>query len=295
MSQTLRIAAVNWKIRKIRGDAAYFGHLHDLISMAHDGGAQVIVLPELHVLELLSLETELKEHQSALYLVQYAEELANWLKRISDSSGLTIIGGSHFRHVGSRIQNVCAIAVPGHQLIFSAKNNLTRYEREMWDIESGTGLSYLPPKLGVTICYDCEFPEAVRTLAEAGTEVLIVPSWTETIRGHQRVRWSCLARAVENQMYVVHSSLVGGLGYEPIPDSYGSSAIMAPSVEPFPENPVLAESSLNVEQVIFADLDFEQLARSRDAGEVTNWEDRHRTRWTVNREAPVPDVQVELN
>lgn len=298
----LRIASTAFKIRlarRMRGDSAYFGHLHDLVSSAHDQGAQAIVLPELHVLELLHLERSLAEHKAPRYLAQYAQAIEDWVDRISDLSGLTIIGGSHFKEVDGALKNVCAIGIPGQRNVLAEKNNLTAYEREMWDLADGSGLVRLPHGLGVTICYDSEFPEAGRALAEAGMLALCVPSWTETQRGFQRVRWSCLARAVENTIFAVHASLVGDIGREPVPSSYGSAAIIAPSVEPFPEAAILAESPLNEEAVIVADLDFEALEQARNFGEVRNWSDRERGDWTVAPEPRDPEApqnsQGELN
>ncbi len=50
------------------------------------------------------------------------------------------------------------------------------------------------------VCYDAEFPEATRVLAEAGTETLFVPSCTDDRQGDCRVRYCAQARAIENQM-----------------------------------------------------------------------------------------------
>jgi len=276
-----RAAAAAWKIRHVRSDSKYFAHFYDLVSAAHDEGANLVVVPELHVLELLPIEPDLDVRKAAKYLAQYAEAVEGWIKRISDSSGMIIVGGSHFKETPDGIKNVCAIGIPEQDLVFSEKNNLTEYERQVWDIQEGSGLASLPGNLGVTVCYDSEFPEAGRALAESGTLVHCVPSWTETQRGFQRVRWCCQARAVENQNFVIHSSLLGGLGYEPVPHTYGSSAIIAPSVEPFPVNPVLRETEMNEEGVIIADLDFEMLEEARTNGEVCNWRDRHSGTWTL--------------
>lgn len=282
---TVRVAAAAWKIRPVKGDSSYFGHLHDLVSCAHDEGAEVLVLPELHQLELLPLARDISEHNVAKYLVQYADAIETWVKRISDSSGMVIVSGSHLKETPEGIKNVCAVGIPGAPVVLAEKNNLTQYERDTWNLVSGSGLVRLPKGLGVTVCYDSEFPEAGRALAEEGMMVQCVPAWTETQRGFQRVRWSCLARAVENQTFVVHASLVGELGYEPVPTSYGSTAIIAPSVEPFPVEAVIRETPLNEEGVVFADLDFEQLWEARQRGEVTNWDDRNVGDWTVYDEA----------
>ncbi len=284
----LRVAAAAWKLRHAKGDSDYFAHFYDLVSEAHDEGARVVVMPELHCLELLHLESDLFDHKAARYLVQYAEAIEGWIQRISDSSGMIIVGGSHFKESEGGIKNVCAIGFPNVGLAFAEKNNLTEYEKGAWNLQHGTGLARLPFDLGVTICYDSEFPEAGRALAEAGTLIQCVPSWTETQRGFQRVRWSCLARAVENQIFTVHASLVGELGFEPVPHTYGSSAIIAPSVEPFPVEAVLRETPLHEEGIIFADLDLDMLAEARSSGEVSNWNDRRISDWALGTPIPLP-------
>ena len=283
---SLRIASVAWKIRRNRSDAGYFGHWHDLVSAAHDEGARVVVFPELHLLELLPLASKVKPKKAAEYLVQYSEAMEEWVARISDSSGMIIVGGSHFRREGDRIQNVCAVGIPGAGTVLQPKNNLTVYERETWSLQHGKGLARLPEGLGVNVCYDAEFPGAARALAEAGMRTLCVPSWTETQRGFQRVRWSCLARAVELGVFVVHSSLVGDLDREPVPWTFGSSMIAAPSVDPFPIEAILRETPLGEEGVVYADLDYEMLEEARTNGEVRNWQDRDKGDWTVREEAP---------
>ncbi len=279
---TLRVAAASWALRPVKSDSGYFGHFHDLVNEAHSEGAQVLVVPELHVLELLPLVRQLKPQDAALYLVQYADAVEEWIGRISESSGMIIVGGSHFKETEDGIKNVCAIGIPGHGVILAEKNNLTEYEKKPWKITPGRGLVQIPHGIGVNICYDSEFPEAARALAEVGTLLLCVPSWTETQRGFQRVRWSCLARAVENQIFVVHAALVGSLGREPVPFTYGSSAIISPSVDPFPTDAVLRETPLGEEGMVLANLDFDMLLKSRTGGEVTNWADRVKGDWTVH-------------
>ena len=59
------------------------------------------------------------------------------------------------------------------------------------------------------ICYDIEFPLLSRALAEAGAEIILAPSNTETEWGYWRVRTGAVARALENQVYTVHSPVVG--------------------------------------------------------------------------------------
>jgi len=58
-------------------------------------------------------------------------------------------------------------------------------------------------RLGIAVCYDLRFPELFRALAEAGAEILVVPSAFTAATG--QAHWSILvrARAIENLCYVV--------------------------------------------------------------------------------------------
>jgi predicted amidohydrolase len=281
---TIKVATVAWELRKIRSDSEFFGHFYDLVHEAHDKHAQVVVFPELQVLELLHIEPDLKERDVAKYLVQYADAIEEWIGRISDSSGMIIVGGSHFKETPDGIINCCAVGHPALGVMIGAKNNLTSYEQQMWGLARGEGLLRMhDSRMGVTICYDCEFPESGRALAEEGVLIQCVPSFTETQYGFQRVRWSCRARAIENQNYVVHASLLGSLGREPVPSTYGTSAILCPSLPLFPVSGVLAETPLGEEAVAIADLDLGLLDEARETGDVRNWNDRHRSEWRLGK------------
>ena len=70
-------------------------------------------------------------------------------------------------------------------------------------------------KVGILICYDVEFPEAVRTLVMAGAELIAVP--TALIEPFDIVSRTLIpARAFENQVYVAYAGMCGregNLGY----------------------------------------------------------------------------------
>src|SRR4051812_5582255 len=96
-AMTYKVAVVSWKLRPVAGDGDFFAHLFDFVNEAHASGANVLVLPELYVLELIQLEPEVREVDVPKYLAQYGEVLEEWLQRISESSGMIIVGGSHFK------------------------------------------------------------------------------------------------------------------------------------------------------------------------------------------------------
>lgn len=282
---SLTVAAVNWKLRAIETEADFFEHFEGLARHAVEQGAQWVVFPEYIGFERLHLAPELTLEDVPRYLADGYEPIRDFGRALARKLRVTIVGGSHpVRDARDRYFNRCPIFLPTGEVVEQDKVNSTTFEHSMFRLTSGRGLRRLPdPRLGVLLCYDAEFPEAGRALAEAGVRVLMVPAFTETRRGFQRVRWSCLARAVENQIFVVHASLVGDLGREPVPETFGSSAVLAPSIEPFPETAVLAETPPYEEAVAVAELDFEALDQCRREGYVRNWDDRHHGDWTLDR------------
>lgn len=280
----MRVAAAAWRLRPTRGENDFFAHLEEFFDGAIREQVDWLVLPELPVLELLALHPNVPECEMPLLLAEYAPAYEERLAEFSRRHRIAVVGGSHF--VGPPLRHVCAIAERG-EIVRQSKNKPTGYERSPWGLGPGDGLRRLgDPRVGVLVCYDAEFPEAARVLAEAGVSALFVPAFTETRRGFQRVRWCCQARAVENQIFVAHASLLGDLGGEPVPTTYGSSAILTPSHDPFPERAILAETALGEEGLAIADLDFEALAASRATGDVRNWFDRDPAIWRLGDAEP---------
>ncbi len=79
-------------------------------------------------------------------------------------------------------------------------------------------------KIGMMICYDLRFPEMSRSLAVAGSEVLVAPSaW---VKGENKEEhWLTInkTRAIENGCYVIAPDQVGNIycGRSVVVDPYG--------------------------------------------------------------------------
>jgi nitrilase len=146
---------------------------------------------------------------------------------IARQSGLAIVYGYAERE-GARLYNsAAAIGPDGALLGHYRKTHL------FGDFERGLympGTAFAPPftyrgwQLGMLICYDVEFPEAVRSVALAGAELLLIP--TAITPEYGCVPGSIVpARAVENQIFVAycdHAGVENGLAY------LGGSCLMGP-------------------------------------------------------------------
>jgi predicted amidohydrolase len=125
-------------------------------------------------------------------------------------------------------------------------------------------------RTGVAVCYDSEFPLPVRAQAEAGARLLLVPSCTDTEAGATRVRVGCLARALENRVFVAQSVTAGEAAWSPALDiNTGEAAVFAPMDRGLPADGIVAQTSGD-EMWVFAELDFDALERSRGDAQVAN-------------------------
>ena len=109
---------------------------------------------------------------------------------------------------------------------------------------------------------------------QAGADVVLVPSCTDTQAGFYRVRIGCQARALENQCYVLQSPTFGeALWSEAVDVNTGRASIYTPVDYGFPDNGILAEGSADTAQWVYADLDVNEIARVRQQGQVFNYRD----------------------
>jgi predicted amidohydrolase len=270
----VKVAAVNWKLRPINSPEAFTAHAIELLESAARQGAELVVFPECFTLELLFLHQRYSDSDIAkLILPDCIDPIAT----AAQDLGLDLIAGSTF----AGAENVSFVCWKDGTRQAQPKLVLTQFELVDWKLEPGKGIRQLKdPRIGISICYDCEFPLGGRAMAERGVLVQCVPAFTETQHGFHRVRHSCHARAIENQIFVIHSSLVGSLGREPVPSATGSSAVIAPSIPPFPANGILSETPMDAEGVAIAELDLDSLLQARESGDVRNWNDRDRGDWS---------------
>lgn len=132
-------------------------------------------------------------------------------------------------------------------------------------------------KIGVLICYDVEFPELPRILADEGMKILFVPFLTDTQNGYMRVRNCAAARAVENECYVAIAGSVGNLPKVHNMDiQFAQSMVFTPCDFSFPTNGVKAEATPNTEMILIADVDLMRLKQLHRFGSVRNLRDRRK-------------------
>ncbi len=130
-------------------------------------------------------------------------------------------------------------------------------------------------KIGILICYDVEFPELARILADQGMNLLFVPFLTDTQNGYTRVKHCAQARAIENECFVAIAGCVGNLPKVHNMDiQYAQSAVFTPADFAFPTNAIKAEATPNSEMILIVDADLDLLKDLHFNGSVRTLTDR---------------------
>ncbi|NQX59074.1 carbon-nitrogen family hydrolase [Paenibacillus qinlingensis] len=258
-SQLLHVALIQMDIT-IGNPDANFVHLEKLLMEAVEAAQKpdVIIFPEMWNTGYALTEI----HQLADV---NGERTKTFLSGFARTHHVNIIGGSIADKKDDRVLNtIYAWDREGNEIAEYSKIHLFRLMDEEKFLHSGeqVGLFELEGvPAGAMICYDIRFPELSRKLALDGARILFVPAeWPHPRLHHWRTL--LMARAIENQMYVVSCNRVGTSGTT---NFFGHSMVIDPWGE------VLVEGDEN-EAILRATIDLEEVVRVR--GKIPVFEDR---------------------
>lgn len=268
----MKIAAAAYPLDWFDSFADYEAKLSSWVAEA---GADLLVFPEYAAMELASLggQEVAGDLEAALHEVaRHADAVSALHKRLAVTHDCLILAASAPIFSGDRPVNRAVLYGPQGVIGHQDKQIMTRFERGEWDVTGAPGLRVFETRLGkvgVLICYDSEFPLLGRKLAEAGVELLLVPSCTDTIAGYNRVRIGAMARALESQCVVVQAPTVGNCDWMPaVNENHGRAAIYGPPDGFWPESGVIAEGEMDAPGWVVADIDLSRVAESRKNGAV---------------------------
>lgn len=220
---TLRVALIQADI-EIGSPQVNRRHMEELLEQAVHANPKpdLLVLPEMW---------------NTGYALEEIQDLADpggresqeWLADFAKRHHVTVVGGSIAEKNGSDVFNSMYIFnQSGDRVAKYSKLHLFRLMDEEKHLEAGDELVSFELrdgfKAGASIFYDIRFPELARNLALDGAKVLIVPAeWPNPRLHHWRTL--LMARAIENQMYVIACNRVGTSGNTTF---FGHSLIIDP-------------------------------------------------------------------
>lgn len=274
----LRVSAVQYHLHTIHSFEEFAKQCEHYIKTAQEFGSEFILFPEFFTTQLLSIGNEKGESLSINELPDFTEQYNNLFTTFAKETNMHIIAGTHVIKKDGRLYNVAHMFYPDGRVVQQAKLHITPTEVEEWNMSAGDGLQVFDTdkgRIAILTCYDIEFPEIVRMAKAKGADVIFCPSCTDDRHGFHRVRYTCHARAIENQVYVVVTGTIGSL---PTVDfmrgNFGQAAVITPNDVPFPPKGIMVEGEINDDMIVTADLDLSLLYEVREQGSVTTWRDR---------------------
>lgn len=280
-----RVAAAQYPIDRLRDWDAYSDKLSHWVAEAAENGAALAVFPEYGAMELASLDPD-----SMGSLAGSIETVSGLLPQV-DALHAELAARHHIHILAASaprkdpdglVRNAARLFSPEGLVGTQDKLIMTRFEREEWGISAGQHVKVFETALGrlaVLICYDAEFPLLARSAIEAGAQVILAPSCTDSLQGYWRVRIGAQARALEGQCYVVQSPTVGEAAWSPAVDvNYGAAGIYGPPDVGMPQDGVFAAGEMCSSGWVFADIDLSLIAHLRQEGAVLNvahWDEQY--------------------
>jgi predicted amidohydrolase/ribosomal protein S18 acetylase RimI-like enzyme len=282
----VRVGVVQWKMRRLHSIEDLLQHIEFFVDTVSGYKADFIIFPEFFNAPLMALFKKSTAADAVRALAEYTEEIKENMIRLALSYNINIISGSMPLYTDKELYNVSYVCRRDGTWDAQYKLHVTPDEEAYWGLKGGNKLKVFDTdagKIGILICYDVEFPELSRVLADQGVNILFVPFWTDTKNSYLRVMRCAQARAIENECYVAISGSVGNLpGVENMDIQYAQSAVFSPSDFAFPPDAIVAEATPNTETTLVVDLDIDLLKKLRTQGTVRNLNSRRTDLYRVS-------------
>lgn len=274
----VRLGLVQWQMRTYKTLEDLMLQAEFFVDAVSGYRCDFALFPEFFNAPLMAENNHLTEPEAIRDLAKHTDDITAKFSELAISYNINIITGSMPELVDDRLYNVGYLCRRDGSTERYEKLHVTPDEIKVWGMQGGHALKALDTdcgKIGVLICYDSEFPELSRLLADEGMDILFVPFLTDTQNGFSRVRNCSQARAIENECYVAIAGSVGNLPKVHNMDiQYAQSMVFTPCDFAFPVNGVKAEATPNTEMILIADVDIGLLRELNQFGSVRNLRDR---------------------
>jgi predicted amidohydrolase len=228
----------------------------------------------------MAKDNHLSEAEAIRNLARFTPEIKERFSELSISYNINIITGSMPELREDGLYNVGFLCKRDGSTESYEKIHVTPDEAKVWGMQGGDKLQTYDTdcgRIGIMVCYDAEFPELSRLLAEEGMDILFVPFLTDTQNAYSRVRSCAQARAIENECYVAMAGSVGNLPKVHNMDiQYAQSMVLTPCDFAFPPDGIRAMATPNTEMILVVDVDIDLLRELHKLGSVRNLMDRRK-------------------
>lgn len=282
------LALAQYPIHFYKTETEWLKNLEKWFSEAKSVGANLLCFPEYASMELVSLIPDHDKMDVKEQLVNLQHLHEKFLKAFSEMArkySVYVVAPSFPIQIGEKYFNRSYFASPTGNYDFQDKIHMTKFEDD-WGISAGeTELKIFETSLGriaIQICLDIEFPWASSLLAGSNVNLILAPSCTETLHGLNRVHIGARARALENQIYIGVSQVVGDAPWSHAVDiNNGFAALYGPIDVTFPKDGIIESGSLNQFTWLVTKVEPLKLQPVRENGQVLNFKLSSKYPWSL--------------
>ena len=283
----IRLGLVQWQMRPLANLEALFEQCEFFVDVVSGYGSDFALFPELFIAPLMADFNHLSESDAIREIARYCDPIRKRFQELAISYNINIITGSMPYMDDGNLYNVGFLCKRDGTSEMYTKVHITPNEVQYWGMKGGSEIKTFDTdcgKIGIMICYDVEFPELSRLMADEGMEILFVPFLTDTQNGYTRVKHCAQARAIENECYVAIAGCVGNLpGVNNMDIQYAQTAVFTPSDFAFPSNGIKAEATPNTEMTLIVDVDLDLLKKLHEHGSVRILKDRRHDLYKISK------------
>ncbi len=283
----VRLGLIQWQMRPYNDIDELMQQAEYFVDTLSAYKSDFALFPEFFNAPLMAKYNKLSEADAIRKLAEYTAPIIQEFSKLSISYNINIITGSMPEMVGGTLYNVGYLCKRNGSVERYEKLHITPDELKAWGMKGGKKLQIFDTdcgKIGILICYDVEFPELSRLLADEGMVILFVPFLTDTQNGYSRVRYCAQARAIENECYVAIAGSVGNLPKVHNMDiQYAQSMVFTPCDFSFPTTGIKSEATPNTEMILISDVDLDLLRELHSFGSVKNLKDRRTDLYEVKK------------
>jgi predicted amidohydrolase len=276
----VRLGLIQWQMRPYSTLEDMMQQAEYFIDAVSGYRSDFALFPEFFNAPLMADHNHMSEAQAIRELAKHTDAIVEKFSSLAISYNINIISGSMPQLRDNKLYNVGHLCKRDGSIEKYEKLHVTPDEAKVWGMQGGSEIKTFDTdcgKIGILICYDVEFPELSRLLADEGMDILFVPFLTDTQNGYSRVRNCAQARAIENECYVAIAGSVGNLPKVHNMDiQFAQSMVLTPCDFSFPANGIKAEATPNTEMILIADCDMDLLRELHRLGSVRNLRDRRK-------------------
>jgi predicted amidohydrolase len=283
----VRLGLVQWQMRSYKDVDEIMNQAEYFIDALSNYKSDFALFPEFFNAPLMAQFDHLTEPEAIRKMSTFTAEIVSEFSKLAISYNINIISGSLPEMVNDSLHNAGYLCKRDGTVERYEKLHITPDEEKVWALKGGKHLKVFDTdcgKIGILICYDVEFPELSRILADDGMDILFVPFLTDTQNGFSRVRNCAQARAIENECYVAIAGSVGNLPKVHNMDiQYAQSMVFTPCDFAFPTNGIKSEATPNTEMILISVVDLSLLTELHNHGSVNNLKNRRKDLFELRR------------